>query len=282
MALSANETTYKPRDPQTAEFEVVNASEIYGNAYVAIGGQNHGTAATRGRLAGANDADNLIYLGFATERATGNTSATPVVDAGVDMGGRIIRDLAVSNLSGDNTDVGQKVYLTDDNTFDITEPNIAHPIGVVVRDVSATNADVYFFSFGELQCISMAGAGAYTWHLGTVVAELQASGNMLTGITCRHHGRITSVYAICASAPTDADLDIDINLEIEGTNVTGGVVALEAADTISTKKSGTAVTAANVFHDGDLIDVEGVVNASGTAGDGIYNVYAEVICDLGT
>jgi len=107
---------------------------------------------------------------------------------------------------------------------------------------------------------------------------------MLTGIEAPHHGRITRVYGIVSRAATDADVDIDINLEIDGTNLTGGVIEYLFSDAIGTKKAGTAITddGLNAFHEGSLIDVEAVVNTAGTATDvGQMAIYAEVQTDFG-
>jgi hypothetical protein len=98
----------------------------------------------------------------------------------------------------------------------------------------------------------------------------------MTGIGAPCHGRILSVYAQCVEANTDADVSSTINLEIAGTNVTGGVVTLAFGDTEGDKKAGTDVTAANIFHEGDAIDVELTVGTAGTNTDpGLYNLFVE-------
>ena len=68
---------------------------------------------------------------------------------------------------------------------------------------------------------------------------------------------------------------VDYNLEIGGTNVTGGVVTIADGDVQGDKKSGTAITGAAVFHEGDLIDVEAVVGTANTGGR--FDLFAKVI-----
>jgi len=124
----------------------------------------------------------------------------------------------------------------------------------------------------------MAGAAQYTWFLGVVSGVLSVSGNMLTGITAPHHGRILSVYGIVIEPHATTVDDIDVNLEIGAVNVTGGVIAWTNSAR-GTKLAGSSITATNVFHEGDLIDVEGVVNNAGTAG--LLGIYADVLCEPG-
>ena len=144
---------------------------------------------------------------------------------------------------------------------------------------AGTVVDVLFLGFEDMWLHSLAGAGQYMWHMGTIAPAITASGNLLTGIEAPHHGIINSIYAICVRGPTDANVDIDANLEIDGTDLTGGLIELLFSDVTGDKKAGTAITAdgTNIMHEGDLIDVEGLVNAAGTLTDvGLYNLYAEV------
>jgi len=78
-----------------------------------------------------------------------------------------------------------------------------------------------------------------------------------------------------------AGADLDVNLEVDGTNLTGGVIEWVLADSNGDKKAGTAVTddGANLFHQGDLIDVEVAMNTASTAG--LMGIYAEVLAQPG-
>jgi hypothetical protein len=273
MALSAT-VKRETRDPTHQNPEIQATEVLYAGAYVGGGNENHATAAKIGRAFAWNDEAGAIPLGFEQSGGTGN-SAAPRVTAEVYAKGRVVERLAVTGLAGDNTDVYKLVYATDDTTFTLTrtQPNL--PVGIIVNAITSSVADVYFFSFAELAILSLAGGHRKTWLIAAFTAEFAATGDLLKGIEAPCHGRILDVYAICAAAPSDADLDATINLEIGGTSVTGGVVTVAAADTVGLKKDGTEVTAENVFHSGDLIDVETTVTAAGTAGDGFYCLYVD-------
>lgn len=282
MALSANGQAVIRGGQTLGQAEAVNAAEIYNQGFLMLGSRDHGSAAVIGRARAWNDEVGAIPFGFSTARTTGNTSASPIVKAEVDLQARVHTNVAVTGLTGDVTDTGRVVYATDDNTFTLTRPTLGHPIGIVSRWISATNADVYFFSFGELCVLGMSGAGKPgLWLLGTVTAGA-ATGNVATGIVATCHGRILQVYGIVVVEPTDADVVQTINLEIGGTNVTGGVVTFQFDSAVGAKLAGTAVTAANIIHEGDLIDIETVATVAGTTADpGLVNIYADVLVEPG-
>lgn len=279
MALSANGTAVV-KAPHTLALEAVNAAEIYNQAFLMLGAASHATAAVRGRARAFNDENGAIPLGFSMARKTGDTSASPIVSAEVDLQGRIHANVAVTALTGDVTDVGKVVYLTDDNTFTLTRPTLGHPIGVVSRWISATNADVYVFGFDALCAIGLAGAARDTVFLGTVNG-VESAGNHVTGWVAPYHGRIISCYGIVFEPITDVDATATFNLEIAAVDVTGGVITWATADVLGDKKAGTAITALNTFHQGDLIDVECAAGTAGTAADGYMNIFATVEKDLG-
>jgi hypothetical protein len=165
----------------------------------------------------------------------------------------------------------------------VTRPTtIGWPVGVIVRHRSALVADVYFFSFGELCAMALYGGGRHTMLLGHVAGDA-TTGNAATGIKMNGPGKIVAVYGIVIDGIDDADADFSINLEIGGTNVTGGVITWLFSDANAAKLSGTAITAGNVFHEGDLIDIEVVANVASTAADpGLLAVYADIELFLGT
>lgn len=279
MPLSAN-ATYVIRDDKQASVEGLSAEEFYNGAFVQVHSRDH--ADNNGRAEAFVREAGAIPMGFCSRRSTGDAGTSPEGEAQIDLQGRVIKSLTVAGLAGTVADNLRLVYATDDGTFSLTRtaPNI--PIGVVIRFRSASAADVLFFDFGTLCAIGMAGAGRPgLWLLGVVRAGL-STGDALTGIVAPCHGRIESVYGIVAQTATDADVDIDLNLEIGGTNVTGGVIEWVAADANAAKKAGTAITANNIFHEGDLIDIEATLNTAGTANDpGAMNVYANVLVEPG-
>lgn len=273
MALSANATDVI-RAKSKVSIEVVNAAEVYAGGYAGINSYTHGTSASRGRAVPANDANFIIPMGHHTRRRTGNTSATPIPEAEINIAGSI-RTVAVTGTTG-LLDAGRIVYLTDDATYTITRPSLAIPIGQVMVWKTGTTCDVLFFAAETIQAISLAGNGRQTWFLGVVAGDL-ATGNMLTGIVAPFHALIDAVYGVVIEPITDADATGSINLEIGGTDVTGGVITWATADVRGDKKAGTAITAANEMHEGDLIDVECTVGTAGTAADGYMGIYASLL-----
>jgi hypothetical protein len=267
--------------PISTEIEIVNGDGIPSGVYVGLNSRDHGTAASRGRITNWTSAANQIPLGFRfLEDKTGDTTQTPPVRGAVNIDEHIALNVPVTGLAGDKGDVGRVVYASDNNTFTLTQPTLAIPAGIVIRWRTATVCDVLFFSASQMILAGMAGLRK-TWCLGSF-ALVGGTGNVMTGIVAPHHGRITAVYAIIVRANTDADVNYAINLEIGGVDVTGGVVTCLFSDTVGTKKSGTAVTANNVFHEGDLIDVEAVATVAGTATDvGTYNLYVDYISEPG-
>lgn len=259
--------------------QIVNTSVEYASSYTAMNSRGHGTTASRGRVLPWTSAAFQIPLGFAWSGATGDTSASPIVEAQIDAGDTFER-VAVTGTSS-VADQGRIVYLSDDNTFTVTRPTLGHPAGMIVRWYTGTTCLVLRFGASTLASIAMSGLAQYTWFLGVVGCQ-GSTGNMLTGIEAPHHGRFTSLYGIVINQATDANVDISVNLEIGGTNVTGGVVNWLFSSAVGAKLAGTAITALNEFHEADLIDVEAVYNVAGTSTDtGLLGLYAEVQTDLG-
>lgn len=278
MALAADTPRItSPASSTTAQ--VANTAVAYDGALLAMGTPQHATSASRGRVFPWTGALGEFPLGFCYQgKVTGDTSATPPNATSVWIADTRVNSCPVTGLAGTVADNMKWVYATADGTFTLTRPADPNgePVGVTIQFQTSALCDVVFFGLGTKMAMSAAGGTKRTWCLGAVKPYRSASGNVMTGIVAPCHGRILSVYAECIAANTDVDVDSDINLEIGGTNVTGGVVELIYTDAAGDKKSGTAVTAANVFHAGDLIDVEVTVNTAGTATDpGLYNLYVE-------
>lgn len=283
MVLAAN-SQLSVRGADLAAIQVITGDIVYAGAYVAIGSRDHATAASRGRVIPyADDTEGLIPMGFALQQVTGDTSATPIPSAEIDVSDRVVKNHAVTGLGGVFGDVGRLVYAVDDGAYTLTRPTtVGYPAGMVIGFVSSTNADVLFFGLSTLCAMAMPFGGRYVWYLGDVAGG-SVTGAGPTGILCTFHGRITEVFGIVSNGITDADADLDVNLEIDGTNVTGGVVEWVTADANGAKKAGTAVTAENVLHEGDLVDIEVVANTASTADDrGAMGIYAVCLLEPGT
>lgn len=268
MAL-ARDTFYQERTDTKLGPVVQSGAVIYGSALMALGHPTHATSGKRGLAYPFNDEAGAIPLGFADQPLTGDGSLRASIAAGSS-----IRRVAVTGASSAAASNGKWVFATDDGTFTLTKtvPNI--PVGIVVDWVVSTTAWVYFLSFGELLAIQAAG-GIHRQVLLGVVTAGAATGNVATGIVAPCHGLITEVYGIVIVEPTDADVVQTINLEIGGTNVTGGVVTFQFDSAVGAKLAGSAVTAANEFREGDLIDIETVATVAGTVADpGLVGIYA--------
>ncbi len=280
MALAADARRQRVQSTGLMAIEIVNTQVIFGGGFLAGGSRDHATAGNKGRSFPFTGAAGEIPLGFSQIGQTGSTSSTPKEEARINEE-PVYYDVAVTGIAGDNTDNLRLVYATDDATFTLTRPTRAVPVGIITRYISATKCRVRFFSFAEMAMLSMGGAAKYTWHLGVVTAGA-GTGNMLTGIVMPHHGRFLDFYGIVAVDATDADVQQDINLEIDGTNVTGGVLTWLFSDAVGAKKSATAITALNVFQEGSLLDVETVATVAGTVADpGLLNLYATVLLEPG-
>ena len=281
MAL-ATDQVYDVTPAQLVNPEIVNTDRVFGGSYVMLGSFDHATVADRGRVQAWNDEEGAIPFCFSIKGdTTGDTTLADPPDSNLDIFPRIIKGLPVAALVGNITDVSRLVYATDDNTFTITRPALTAPLGIIVASVSAAAADVLFFGADTMISMALAGQGLTTWHLGTISGNVSGSGNGATGIEAPHRGRILSVYGSIITNLNGGGADLDINLEIGGTNVTGGVIPWLLADAQGAKKAGSAVTddGNNLFHQGDLIDIEIAMNTASTAG--LMAVYANVLCEPG-
>ena len=91
--------------------------------------------------------------------------------------------------------------------------------------------------------------------------------------------RITDVFGVVVEPLITAVADLDINLEIGGVNLTGGVVEWLIADVAGTRKTGTPVTALNIWHKTDDIGFDVVENSASTGG--LMTLWAETIREPG-
>jgi hypothetical protein len=277
-ALSANKT-YVVAGRAKFTAQIIDGDIVYAGAYVGLGSRSHATAATRGRmLPYTDDVGGLIPLGFAEQKATGETT-TLLTETPVDVSGKVVKGVTITDDAATIADAGRWVYVTDDGTFTLTRPTtIGTIVGITTRFLAADTFDVYFFSFGELCAIAAGGQGKVSWHIGCIVPELAATGDSLKGIVCPYHGYITNYYAICASAPADADLASTFRLEVDGTDLDFATSQppLGFADAVAAKVVGVGALTPTKVHEGSLIDVEEIVTTAGTVGDGLYNVYVEI------
>lgn len=242
-----------------------DALATYHGSLLSIAGPNaaadNGYAVLNAQTAG------YIPLGRTTKTVTGDTDPSPGKRAQVVMHDRIER-LAVTGVDGVN-DNGKAVYFSDDNVATLTRPsNKALPGGMVLEHHSSTTCEVLVFGAATLAAMAVGGGERQLLFLGSIDCDSITAADVRTGIPMQFHGEIKSVFAMVDVAITGAGGTALLNLEIGGTNVTGGVVTVSTAagGTKGTKLDGTAVTGANVFHEGDALDIEAATVTDMTAG----------------
>lgn len=111
--------------------------------------------------------------------------------------------------------------------------------------------------------VTRTSSGANTKMIVSIPIYLKniTTGDILTTYTPSFAGTITKVSVAVVEPTTDVDADATINLEIDTTDLTGGVVTIDDANmaTLGTVVDGTAITGNNVFTASDTISVEGVL-----------------------
>ncbi len=274
MALSRN-LNRQHKKALGLEVEIVNTEVIFGGSFAGMFTISAATATSRGRGDVYNDAEGMFFLGgWYNQDVTGDTTASPTIKSRTHIVGAVLENVTVVNGVGDRTDNLLPVYLTDDDILDFTRPTLGAAVGFPVKHLTGTSYDIQLMSAMDHWLHTMAGSGQYTWHLGSFDLTVAGSGNLATGIQIAHHANITDFYAIVDVATAVTAMDVDLNLEIGGTSITGGVISITGINARGVKISGTAITALNTVHEGDLLDIEMVVNSSPSAGR--VNLYAEV------
>jgi hypothetical protein len=285
MALSADKVG--GRNTKTADgygFEVGDTVAVYRGSIMAAGHSSNATAAKRGRVSPWTGAVGEIPgFGFSPWGVTGDASATPPTKATLQLNDFILYKATVTGVTA-VTDQFKLVYASDDDTLTLTaQTNRPVPCGVIVRWYTSTTCDVLMFGAVSQAKMALNGSCYTTMHLGNFLCASITAGagpvDIRTGHVLSGHGEFVSVWAMIGAAIVGAGGAANINLEIGGTNVTGGVVALAEADAVGAKKSGSAVSGAAEFHDGDLLDVEASSVVAMTAGT--FDLYARVKWHLG-
>ena len=255
--------------------QVADTLILFHRAKAALRGPGHATSATIGDIAPFAAVAGNIPMGAARphkavsagsdESVTGDASASPEPTAGVELEAYLLERKAVTGVT-DDADSGKLVYLSDDDTLDIARPAIAIPVGIIVIGHSAAVATIFMFSFEAMVVIAIGGGGKTLVNLGHFDGPTLANGDIRTAMVSPAHGLITEVFAMVDIAVTGGGATVLINLEINGTNLTGGVVTIAENDAKGDKKAGTAVTADNRIHEGDLIDIEAAALSALTTG----------------
>lgn len=273
LTAAAGITTHGP--DSWGSFVVVSGTTIYKGAMV-------GLVVGTGTVTNYDDAAGHAFLGYALNEVVGDGSLMIQVN----IRGDIIKGQTVTGISA-VTSNWLELYATDENTFTTTRPaDDALPIGVGFYNGSTV--DIFLFSAKEQAVLALAGGSKRRLHVGrihTTALEGSAAVNLVTSYPLWGHGLIVDFVA----KPDGFDASYaagsqNLNLEIGGTNVTGGVLALvytsfDALADVDDFISASTITAANEFHDGDLLDIELAASGTGFTA-GVDNTGVDLYIDV--
>ena len=278
MGLTATaKTAFAGRTEQRGIIE--DTVQIFGGALVSL-------ATLTGEVDNHDNAAGYLPMGYATSTATGTTANDAF--SSINVNGDYMRLVAVAGASA-LTDVGSLVYATDENTLTLTRAStFAAPIGFISFFFNSTTFHVKLFSLGESAALAAAGGSKQVKYLGRVDLTTLPTGNVKAGLTLFGRGKITGFYTITEVVTADADADATLNLEIDGVNLTGGVITLGdtgdpqpgSGDTavLGARINASSITAANTFGDGSSLDIESVLtNAYATGEVGVYIEYESLL-----
>lgn len=124
--------------------------------------------------------------------------------------------------------------------------------------------------------VSRATSGAIQKSILSIPVKLSkiANGDLLTNFTPGFPGRIVKAALAITDPATTADKAATLNLEINSTNLSGGVLALTSANcgTLGAVVNATAITGNNVFDADDTISVEASGVTAFAEGEGVLLV----------
>lgn len=244
MSNLTQDRVVKCRGRTTAAIQATTSTTFYGGGLM-------GRAS--GRVVKWADTAGYAFLGYLNRGVVGNTSASPIPEAELDISGTILERVAVTGASA-ATDVGSLVYGTDDNVLTLTPTVSVGAIGRVIRWHSSTLCDVMLFTPEEYA----AREAASVISVPIALAQITGAGDVLTNWTPGFAGRIVRFDCAVETVVTTGSKAASLNLEIDTTDVTGGVVALTSANCTPLGKvnAGTAITAANHFGATQTLSIE--------------------------
>lgn len=156
---------------------------------------------------------------------------------------------------------GTGAYLMLNNNEKLTEAATDISVAFGASEITVTNSSGFTWAAGTEVSLSLDqrdGNDVVILQLPINLAAVTAAGDVLTELRPGIYGTIEYVeFAVTQPVTTAAKL-ASLNLEIDTTNVTGGVVALTSANATPLGKviAGTAITAANTITPDSKISVE--------------------------
>lgn len=154
-ALTAKaERTFKTIYSFQQSHRVDNGEVIYAGAYCGFPGANALTS-DRGYLVAFQNESTMIWAGIALAQSgtgsvgtdgsvTGDTSASPVVEASTEMGAGVLQNVTVTGVSAQTDVMRTSVYASNDNDL-TTTANYTTAMGRVLYWYSSTSCDVLVY-----------------------------------------------------------------------------------------------------------------------------------------
>lgn len=271
--------------------KILNTAVINPADMIAVRTGRDATAASRGKADNVGDGTiEEVFVGQTwqgTRTGTSDDNGPRILaerNAG-DFGGTV----AVTGLAGDVTDLWRVVYCRDNELLiDSSRTARAIPVGYIYEFVDSANANVAFFDAAMLAQFAVT---RQTVTLGTIVLAGTDTSKTLLKWPVPYHCRLVSVeaYYAVAAAGTSATSTLTFQRDplSAGTGqvaVTGGSITLAegSGNTEGDVVAGSAVTGANVLHEGDRLDGVLAITDAGTFTGGQVVIRAVVDRLLGT
>lgn len=168
---------------------------------------------------------------------------------------------------------GSYVMLNDNDKWTEAAGKISVSYGASV--ITVTNLSLYTWAAGTkvmLSCDQRDGNDVIFLTIPVALASVTAAGDVVTEIRPGVYGVIEAFDFVVGRPVTTASRLASFNLEINTTNVTGGVIALTsaAATPLGKMVAGSAITAANTLVPESKLSIEAASVTAFAEGDGFF------------
>lgn len=218
MSATTVDINYKTRGREQNPYLLKNAVTVYRGSLIVM-------KPSTGYADKLTDASGHVFKGVAVQGMVGDTSLTPVPAVAVDETGVVLERIAVTGASA-ITDVGSKVYATDDQTFTLTPTTYLRAVGRIVKWYASTTCDVQLFTAEEYAAQVLAadiaaltdnsGGGAADGTIGAIAATAGACAGGATPTATQVDTAIATAVASIVTGSNDAvkELATKVNLII--------------------------------------------------------------------
>lgn len=260
------------RDDTSMQIDIANTVEIVNGEFVGVRTQANATSQGEA-IKYANGVNGVAFGGLSLKQATGDSAESPRPQSRQQTQSMVLKNVTVTGVAS-KADIYKPVYFTNSEALTLTKPAKGEIAGFVIGYASGAVCDVLILGLAERFAVASQTELIY---LGQLDFNTVIDGNVRTGFPMPFHGKVLEFFGMISQVGVGADGAINLNLEIDTVNVTGGVIAYTTAAStpLGAKLEGSAITAANVFHEGSVIDVEGA-GAAGTRTSGLLDIYVKV------